>query len=159
MNLVLATMVGPEHAGPRFGGWLVCGRPEAPVFWYAGMFIFSMLAIPAYTAYQLHAGFAIHDYAGRTCGRTHQFFLPVTDIFMGDAGDFLRCLHVLCALDYRVYVDSRVRGILSVRHGSDEDVILSAVRRIRSVRIFPKTVPFRRNDFPFSELRRRFGAD
>lgn len=51
MNLVLATMVGPEHAGPRFGGWLVCGRPEAPVFWYAGMFIFSMLAIPAYTAY------------------------------------------------------------------------------------------------------------
>lgn len=51
MNLALATMTGLEHAETHFRGWLVCGRPEAPVFWYAGMFLFSMLAIPAYTAY------------------------------------------------------------------------------------------------------------
>lgn len=51
MNLALATMTGLEHAEPHFRGWLVCGQPEAPVFWYAGMFLFSMLAILAYTAY------------------------------------------------------------------------------------------------------------
>ena len=35
----------------RYADWLNCGQPTAPVFWYAGIFIFSMLMICAYTAY------------------------------------------------------------------------------------------------------------